>query len=249
MSLQRLKQDWEDLGELAPYWAVLTDLPRDTGGQPDLDDFFRTGQAEIDHLMRTASDLGHPAGRSFALDFGCGLGRLTRALAAHFERVIGVDISNTMVAQARELNKGVSNAEFIQNDDPHLGRFPDSHFDLIYTARVLQHLPDPSTIEDYVSEFIRVLKPGGLLAFQLPSRIPFRHRLQLRRRLYSALRRLGFEERVLFQRLGLVPMHMTAISNEAVAAFLARGGASLLHSHPDGMCGPTIESRTYYATR
>ena len=60
---------------------------------------------------------------------------------------------------------------------------------------VLQHVPDREAIESYVREFCRVLRPGGLAVFPLPSHIPAIFRLQWRRRLYLGLRRARRERR------------------------------------------------------
>jgi len=90
-SLRRHQRDWEDLGELDPYWAILA-YPERRFGRWDLDEFFRTGAEEIARLEAEMQRLGRPARRERALDFGCGVGRLTQALAPHFERVVGVDV-------------------------------------------------------------------------------------------------------------------------------------------------------------
>lgn len=52
--------------------------------------------------MECAATLGHPRERGVALDFGCGVGRLTRALAAFFDRATGVDISSSMIEEAKK---------------------------------------------------------------------------------------------------------------------------------------------------
>jgi ubiquinone/menaquinone biosynthesis C-methylase UbiE len=65
------------------------------------------------------------------------------------------------------------------------------HF--VYSALVLQHLPRVEAIRTFIAEFLRVLKPGGLLAFQLPTRMPprtLRTILRLRTRAYAAYLRL-----------------------------------------------------------
>ena len=66
-----------------------------------MEEFFATGEAEFAHVSRVAETLGRPGRRGRALDFGCGVGRLTRALGERFESAIGVDISAGMVEQAR----------------------------------------------------------------------------------------------------------------------------------------------------
>ena len=197
------KRDWEDLGDLDPVWAILS---RDAGkhGGCDLDDFFATGEEEIARMLDHAGRLGYPAKNDSALDFGCGIGRLSRALATRFDEVLGIDIFERMVEQARELNGSFTNCRFIVVDEGPQA-LPDERFDLIYTRIVLQHLPSRELIADYVVALIGRLKPGGLLVFQLPSHIPARKMIQPRRRAYSLLRALGVKSDFLYRKLGLNP--------------------------------------------
>ena len=51
-----------------------------------------------------------------ALDFGCGVGRLTQALAEHFERVAGVDIAASMIARARQENRHGDRVRYVVNE-------------------------------------------------------------------------------------------------------------------------------------
>jgi SAM-dependent methyltransferase len=247
-SLRRHQRDWEDLGELDPYWAVLAH-PERRFGRWDLDEFFRTGAEEIARLEAEMQRLGYPARRERALDFGCGVGRLTRALATHFRRSFGVDVSAPMVATARRLNAAFPNCEFVVNGHPDLRMFPDDHFDLIYSVLVLQHLPTRAGIVSYLADFARVLAPGGLLVCQIPSHIPFRRRLQPRRRLYAILRSFGLGPRVLYHRLGLFPMRMTALAEQDVRDCLTATGARVLEVRADTMASTAIESRTYIVTK
>ena len=50
-----------------------------------------------------------------AQGFGCGVGRLTRALADHFERVVGIDVAPSMIAQARAMNREYARCNFRVN--------------------------------------------------------------------------------------------------------------------------------------
>jgi trans-aconitate methyltransferase len=190
MALASHKEDWEELAKLDPLWAICS-VPKGKHGGWDLDEFFQSGEAITADVMESAERLGRPRDRVSALDFGCGVGRITRALAQRFDECIGLDISEEMIAAARDLNRSVPNCVFIVNTTDHLGVFEDDRFDLVYTKAVLQHLPDAQVIRAYIAEFVRVLKPGGLLVFQLPSFIPLRYRLELRRKLYVGLRQLG----------------------------------------------------------
>ena len=247
-SLRRHQRDWEELGDLDPCWAILA-YPERRFGRWDLDEFFRSGEVEIGRLAADVQRLGYPVKRERALDFGCGVGRLTRALAPHFRHCYGVDVSAPMIAAARKLNIAFSPCEFVLNGDPDLRMFPRGHFDLIYSVLVLQHLPTRAAIAAYVADFVRVLAPGGLLVCQIPSHIPLRRRLQPRRRLYGILRGFGVPPRVLYNRLGLFPMRMTSMPEPDVRALLIAAGARVLEARADAMASTAIESRTYYVTK
>lgn len=247
MSLKRLKKEWDALGELDPFWAILADRSKRHGGwQPQ--DFFATGTREVEELMDSAASLGLPARRQTALDFGCGVGRLTRALAGQFKRCYGVDISQSMISAAKALDPP-PNCRFIVNAGERLEMFQDGFFDLIYSTLVLQHVPHRRAIESYVSEFVRTLRDGGLLVFQLPTHIPLWKRAQPRRRAYTLLRTLGVTDRVLYRRLGLAPIRMNFIPRSRVVELLDHVGGTLLDVRPDTRAGSSISSATFYVTK
>src|SRR5690242_4971973 len=111
------KRDWEEIAGEDALWAILSYTDRKFGAW-DREEFFRTGEEEIGELMLRARELDRPGGRARALDFGCGVGRLTRALSEHFESCLGLDISETMVNGARELNADRPGCEFEVNARP-----------------------------------------------------------------------------------------------------------------------------------
>ena len=96
---------------------------------------------------------------------------MTHALADHFDQVIGVDIAPSMIEIARRLHAGVTNVEFRVNSSSRLESLESDSFDLVYTLLVLQHMA-PRYIREYLAEFVRVLRPGGVLVFQLPADNP-----------------------------------------------------------------------------
>jgi len=248
LAVLKSKKHWEALARMDPCWAIFAD-PRKKFRGWDLDEFFLTGAQEISRLMEVALQLGYPRTNNLALDFGCGVGRLTGALSKHFEKCVGVDISEEMIRRATELNRDLRNCEFILNVSGALEQFSQNSFDLIYTSVVLQHIPTKAGIMRYVADFIRTLKPGGLLVMQLPCFIPWRLRVQPRRRLYELLRCLGFRESFLYERLRLDPVRMTFVSEKEILSFLNDLGATTLRVQRDSMAGPRIESRTYFVAR
>jgi SAM-dependent methyltransferase len=236
VSVDRLRRDWDELAEDDALWAVLAD-PARSGGRWTVDEFLRTGEQEIADTLATASSLGLPARRERALDFGCGVGRLTRALATHFGEAVGVDVSPEMVARAEELNRDRPNCRFAVNTAADLRSFQDGGFDFVYSSKVLQHMPSRELALRYVAELLRVARPDGLAVFQVWSFVPWRNRLQPRRRLYGLLRALRLP-RPLLARAGLTPRGRgIAVPREQVERLLERSGHRLLHVEPDGEWG------------
>jgi SAM-dependent methyltransferase len=242
------QREWEEIAGEDALWAILSYSDRKFGAW-DREEFFRTGEAEIAELMASAEELGRPVGRRSALDFGCGVGRLTRALSERFESCLGLDISETMVNGARELNADRPGCSFEVNSRADLHGVEDGSFDLIFTRIVLQHQPSRAAIEGYLDEFLRTLKEDGLLVFQLPSAIPLAVRLQPRRRVYLLLRRLGFRSKFLYWKLGLHPMRMRHVPKDDVIAFLRSRSAKVLRVDTSTDPSYGFEDSLYYVTK
>jgi SAM-dependent methyltransferase len=218
------RRDWEDLARVDPLWAVLSD-PSKPFGNWEPEEFFASGERDIAALLDVCARHGLPRDRAAALDFGSGAGRLTRALSMRFDRCVGCNISQPMVDLAREFNADRPRCTFAVDDSDDLSRFEDASFDFVVSHIALQHVPGGDRILGYIREFVRVLRAGGAILFQLPSARPMRYRLQPARRLYGGLRSLGVPVETLHRRLRLQPMRESALSTEAVlsALGLARG--------------------------
>jgi SAM-dependent methyltransferase len=229
--LARQQREWEDLAAVDPLWAILSD-PARRGGGWDHDEFFRTGEADAERALARAHQLGRPARRLRALDFGCGVGRVTRALAGRFGEALGLDLSERMVDQARRLNADVRNARFLVNAAPDLGQLEDAAFDLVYSRIVLQHLRSAGEALRYVEEFLRVVRPDGIVVFQLPAGVSLRNRLHLRRRAWTALRALGIGAERLHT-WGLSPIRVIGLEPAEIVRFVTERGAEVSCAEPD----------------
>ncbi len=102
-----------------------------------------------------------PAGRR-TLDLGCGEGRLGRALLERGHRVVGVDVSPTLVELAQKHYQAVV-------ADAAALPFPEGAFDLVAAMMSLQSVED---LPAAVCEAARVLEPGGRFCFSIVH--PFR---------------------------------------------------------------------------
>lgn len=165
--LTSLKRQWERLGRQEPFFAVLTDI-EDRFGGPDIERFFRSGRDELDARLQRAHQMGIVVPHRRALDFGCGVGRVTQAMGYHFEHADGVDISASMLKLARRHTRDSKRCTYHRNVRTDLSLFADASFSFVHSTLVLQHM-HPAHSTRYIREFVRVLAPDGLLVFQLPS--------------------------------------------------------------------------------
>lgn len=165
--LDDLQTTWENLGKKDALWAILT-YPRKKNCKWELNEFFNDGKKEIDDLMNYISSLNITTSHQKALDFGCGVGRLSQALTQYFDEVCGVDIAPSMIDLANKYNRHENRCKYYLNNSNYLSIFPDKSFDFIYSNITLQHIK-PAYCKNYIIEFLRILAPNGLLVFQLPS--------------------------------------------------------------------------------
>lgn len=231
--LAKLRRVWGALGHDDPLWAVLSHNNK-RGGRWQVDEFFATGQVEIDCQLAALAPSGYPMRRDLAIDFGCGAGRLSRALASHFGKVIGIDVSASMISAAQRLNADFTNIEFRENTATDLAGIDDASVDFVFSHITLQHIPTVLAL-GYVDEFLRILAPGGVAMFQFvdTSDASWRGRLFgfASNHWLNPLRRLLWRRREVFE------MHVLA--ERELRERLARHPAMhLLAAVDDGAAGP-----------
>lgn len=97
------------------------------------------------------------------LDVGCGTGADALRMAEQVAprgRVVGLDHSPEMIAEARDRARGSDRPiEFVQGDASAID-FADGSFDRSRCDRVLSHIADPMPV---IQELVRVVRPGGLV--------------------------------------------------------------------------------------
>ena len=235
-SLHELQRNWEGLAQNDPLWAICND-PRKRNGLWGHEELFATGRNEVKVVLACVAELGIGLDWSApALDFGCGVGRLTQALAAHFTDCCGVDISPTMISLAKEFNQNISQCRFLLNEHEHLQSFQDNYFGFIYTSIVLQHMTEKLG-RQYITELVRVLKPGGALIFQIPDTL----RLGLLKKLRVKLA-LGSKIRAVFRSRKSYAMEMHCIKEDTVRKLMQKSGGRvvdvrLTNSTDSSFCG------------
>lgn len=167
MDLHELERNWEAFGRQDPMWAIVTD-DRFKGGKWDSDAFHLSGERDIEILRNATIHHGLSFEGASALGFGCGVGRLTQALRGYYTHATGLDIAPSMIDQATRSNRHGDACQYFVNESNDLSRFSDNSFDLVCSIIVLQHMR-PELSSKYISEFVRILRPGGTLVFQIPS--------------------------------------------------------------------------------
>lgn len=161
---------WEKFGQSAPYFGVVShDRFRDAGTEgPARTEFFRSGEEHVERyfrLVREAVDAGFAPRR--ALDLGCGVGRVVIPLARRIPEVVGVDVSRSMLEEARRncAEAGVlKNVELLVSDDA-LSAVRGS-FDFVHSYIVFQHIP-PRRGEAILRSLVGRLHAGGVGAVHL----------------------------------------------------------------------------------
>lgn len=242
MGLEDLKQNWDAFGKADPMWAILA-APDKKGRKWQAGEFFETGVKEIGELLAQLDSFGLRIPRRRALDFGCGIGRLTQALGTHFDEVYGLDIAPSMIQLAEHYNRWGSKCKYLLNETAALDRFEDSTFDLIYSYLALQHI-EPKYSGEYLREFVRVLAPGGVLVFQLPS-VPAGSLKQTIKRATPAAVLRTYR----WIRYGWRPtMGMHGIERGEVTRLLENNGAEVVKTIPDQNAPGWVGFR-YYVTK
>nr|WP_253201260.1 class I SAM-dependent methyltransferase [Sphingomonas quercus] len=168
--LSGISREWTGFGERDPHWSVLVN---DKFLMPNVraheDEFYATGIPDVAQLLAMIGRNRPSAQLARALDFGCGVGRLSLALAPHVGHVLGLDISAPHLVWARERSSkaGISNVTFdtisTVND---ISRYNGQ--DLIISMIVLQHNPPP-VMATILLQLLGLLTPGGLAIFQVPT--------------------------------------------------------------------------------
>jgi SAM-dependent methyltransferase len=161
---------WKQWGEQDPYFAVLSDKKyRIKNFAANRKEFFESGVEYVTGILATAVRCFGQLNNQAALDFGSGVGRVAIPLAQHFKKVIGIEISDAMIREAKEngLHFAVQNVDFVKSDDQLSLIFQD--FDFINSCLVLQHL-SPKRGMNIIARLLKRLNPGGVIALQFPVR-------------------------------------------------------------------------------
>lgn len=238
MDLESLAKNWDALGEDDPMWAILAD-PSRRGNRWTPEEFFETGRVHVGDYLADLDRIRPGVHRRRALDFGCGAGRLTQALADHFEVVDGVDIAPSMIRLAEDMDQKAGRVRYHLNQTDDLRRFEDGTFDFLLSLIVLQHIENRYK-QKYLAEFVRVLAPAGVAMITVPShprmslwgmayRVPNPLMNQYRKRRYG--------------NRGVMELH--GMRREDVEAAVREAGGRVIDVAPEPLAGTPWHSFRY----
>jgi SAM-dependent methyltransferase len=232
--LAHTSRTWAELGRTEPYWSVLSaERYRSDRVSSAMRSFEASGQVELERRVAMLSRNGIAiGGLRTCLEYGCGVGRVTRWLAGQFEWVCAVDISAPHLELAREYlaSAGRSNVGFVQlRDVSDLEALPQ--VDLVYTILVLQHNPPP-IIALTLRHLLGAIAHGGAAIFQLPTYSPD----------YSFRIEEYLRDAVNHERNGI---EMHALPQRKVFEIIAGSGCEVVEVSTDDAAGPGWISNTF----
>jgi 2-polyprenyl-3-methyl-5-hydroxy-6-metoxy-1,4-benzoquinol methylase len=166
---QRTVSQWNKLGEVDPYWSVLSsDEHHGQLNAWELEKFYDSGEREVRNLLRILEESGIKTrlANYKILELGCGVGRLTKSLAALGADVIAVDISKANISIAAKALKEFSNVSFITIESlDDLDRL-EIEFDMFFSVITLQH--NHAAVQLVLLDKIlkQMIKSGSIAYFQ-----------------------------------------------------------------------------------
>lgn len=154
---QRMRQEWDRrIAHDYRYWM--------SDGVESDQAMWKTGERDLELLLE---GLEHDYCRdAVALEIGCGVGRLLGPASLRCKRVIGADVSEEAIREARRLLGDRSNVSFIVGSGADLSQVESNSVDLVYSFAALSSMP-VRVFAAYLLEMQRVLKPGAPARLQL----------------------------------------------------------------------------------
>lgn len=162
-------REWERWGAADPYYGVLTNPKFRAGAMNDeaREEFFWSGQCHVSYVIDTCRRQLDPAFQpQSVLDFGCGVGRLLVPFAAVAPEVVGIDVSPSMLAEARRNcdQRGAPQVRLLQSDDELSA--VEGRFDLVHSCIVLQHI-EVGRGRALFGRLVDRVRPGGIGALHV----------------------------------------------------------------------------------
>lgn len=158
--------EWKFWGKRDPLWSVATWPGREKSGSNPWteEEFYALGERDWADFIRHWNSYG--LRNEVVVEIGCGAGRLTKAMARYFSRVVALDVSEDMIDYARQRLDSPT-VEFQVVDGKSIP-CADGSVTAVFSAQVFQHLESRKDVENYFREIHRVLDTGGSMMIHIP---------------------------------------------------------------------------------
>lgn len=155
---------WEEWGQRDPYFGVITHpkFRRTELNEQAKQEFFESGRGHVNYVMQTIRRYLDPHFHpETILEFGCGVGRLLVPFSTFGRNVVGLDISPSMLREARRNcnESNVKNVLLLASDDS-LSSL-DGAFDLIHSCITFQHI-QPARGREILRALLTHIAPRGI---------------------------------------------------------------------------------------
>ena len=237
MDRSSVAESFDTWARIDPFWAICGGRDKKNGGWEQRE-FFESGVVKIDEVVAVIDQHGFPLRRINALDFGCGAGRLTQALAPRFSHVVGVDASPAMLELAERFNRYPEKCRYALNVGATLQNYQSDSFDFVISIVVLQHLEAGDSTR-FIRELVRILGKGGMLVFQMIGGKVSAEEQSL----------ISQEERASWKTIDGPAIEMHPVPREEVIRHVEDSGGSLLKVIENRSGGPLFVSYDYYVTK
>lgn len=165
---RHIQDVWSMLGDVEPHFSVFShpQFKPEQFAQHEKT-FYDSGATELSAAIERLQTLGIvPNAEGEAVEFGCGVGRVTRHLADRFSKVTGFDVSAGHLALARDYidREGKDNVKLSRIETAQGFQVPKHDF--FYSKIVFQHNPPP-VAKYFLDKALKNLRVGGIATFQV----------------------------------------------------------------------------------
>lgn len=167
---QHIQLVWSNLGIKEPHFSVYSHSkfkPDNFKKKDSQETFFKSGKVELDNTLQYLYKIGiTPDYEGTAIEWGCGVGRVTRFLAEKFFKIFAYDISlpHIHLAQDYLLENNLKNTDFIHLEN--LNKIYIPPYSFFYSKIVFQHNPPPLT-KYLLNLILDSILPNGIFVLQL----------------------------------------------------------------------------------
>jgi SAM-dependent methyltransferase len=166
----KVRAQYAKVGPTEPHFSVVMDSPEAIDSvDANISQFWATGHAQAQDLLQPLEHFGLTELKNkTAVEFGCGIGRLSLGLAGKFKQLHSYDVSDSQITLAKKasVDAGVHNSQFhLSSGNPFSALEPTDFF---YSKNTFEHYPPP-IIHQFIRNALRSLKSDGLALFQVPT--------------------------------------------------------------------------------